>query len=348
MGGPGRVDGADRDEFSNFLPAPITAQDGTVYASVEHYFQAHKTRDAAARRAMASAPFERIYALGRSVELRPDWEGVKLKVMLRGCRLKYDQHPALRRALLATTGAMTFEPSAGFWGVAAGGGGENWNGKIHGLLRSLYRGDVDGCNAAAWALELRCAALAPPTRAALLVIDPQRAFATGAWARHFGDVARIREAFGRLAALDFDALPPVLVTRCPYPPPDVDVDGALGHAPFLVKPGMDATCDPRLECFLDAWRVETLIVAGCTTTSCVRVSSRAIKRRRPTLDVVVDLRLCAAREANHAKNADEDPVLVDIYGREGCVGRSALDLAVAQMRGDGVRVVDGVDYTEFS
>jgi len=25
-----------------------------------------------------------------------------------------------------------------------------------------------------------------------------------------------------------------------------------------------------------------------------------------------------------------------------------VDLAVAQMRGDGVRVVDGIDYTEFS
>ena len=350
MGGPGHVDGADRDEFANFLPATIST-DGLRYASVEHYFQAHKTLDLEARRALASAPFDSVYALGRTVSLRSDWEAVKLKVMLRGAKLKYDQHPHLKSALLSTAGRITFTPSAGFWGVDGSGRGENWNGLIHELLRHLYRGEVDAANALAWCVEMRCAQAAAATGSApgvaLLVLDPQPAFTTGAWAQSFGDVSPIKDAFRRLSALarDLDLRAPVLATRCPFQPPDCDAIDGFELVPFTIKPSMDATAydDERLLAFLGCG-VRTLVVGGCTTTSCVRVSSRAIKKRRPGLDVVCDLSLCAARESNYLKNAVDDPDLVGIYSHAGCAGKSAVDLAVDQMRGDGVRVVDRFDW----
>ena len=48
MGGPGTVDGEDREEFANFLLCRIE-KDSTVYPSTEHFFQAHKTLDRAER-----------------------------------------------------------------------------------------------------------------------------------------------------------------------------------------------------------------------------------------------------------------------------------------------------------
>ena len=113
-----RPSSTERVEFANTLPAVI-AEDGLDYASVEHYFQAHKTTCVEARRRVAAASFDQVHALGNAVELRPDWERVKLKVMLRACKLKYDQHPALRNALAVTEGPITFTPSAGFWGPCA-------------------------------------------------------------------------------------------------------------------------------------------------------------------------------------------------------------------------------------
>lgn len=74
------VSGAqEREEFANFLPCRIE-KDGVVYPSAEHFFQAHKTLDARRRSAVAAASFRDVYMAGQSVDLRPDWEGIKLKV----------------------------------------------------------------------------------------------------------------------------------------------------------------------------------------------------------------------------------------------------------------------------
>ena len=40
--------------------------------------------------------------------------------------------------------------------------------------------------------------------------------------------------------------------------------------------------------------------------------------------LVVDLNLCGARTENFEKTADQDPVLVRIYGREFCRGKRAF------------------------
>uniref|UniRef100_A0A7S0ZPS5 NADAR domain-containing protein n=1 Tax=Noctiluca scintillans TaxID=2966 RepID=A0A7S0ZPS5_NOCSC len=140
MGGPGTVDGQEREEFANFLPCRIE-KDGIVYPSAEHFFQAHKTLDRAERQDIAGTSFESVHGRGQRVTLRPDWEAVKLSVMLQAAELKYEQHPNLRAALLHTRGRMTFTPSAGFWGVDDNGAGENWNGRIHDAVRAKLGGN---------------------------------------------------------------------------------------------------------------------------------------------------------------------------------------------------------------
>merc|ERR1719433_1914171 len=87
--------------------------------------------------------------------------------------------------------------------------------------------------------------------------------------------------------------------------------------------------------------VRTLVVGGCTTTSCVRVSSQAVRRAYGPrgLRVVVDLSLSGAREENYdPAAAAADPDLRRLYGAA-VQGRSAVALAALQMRAAGVDVV---------
>mmetsp|Transcript_79064 Transcript_79064/g.164223 ORF Transcript_79064/g.164223 Transcript_79064/m.164223 type:complete len:164 (+) Transcript_79064:52-543(+) len=156
MGGPGTVDGEEREEFANFLPCRIE-EDGIVYRSAEHYFQAHKTEDLAMRKAIGSVDFNQVYGAGQRVQLRPDWEAVKLKVMLEAAELKYRQNPELAAALLSTKGEITFSPSAGFWGVdERTGQGENWNGRIHAAVRAKLQGESEEYDRILKDLEARC------------------------------------------------------------------------------------------------------------------------------------------------------------------------------------------------
>jgi hypothetical protein len=62
--------------LSNFHPATVLFE-GHPYRSVEHAFQAAKTRDRGLRRAIREAPTAgEAKKLGRRVPLRRDWEGV--------------------------------------------------------------------------------------------------------------------------------------------------------------------------------------------------------------------------------------------------------------------------------
>ena len=57
MGGPGYVDGDQRDEFDNFYPCARLEKDGIHYVSVENFFQAHKTLDPAEHRRIVRSKF---------------------------------------------------------------------------------------------------------------------------------------------------------------------------------------------------------------------------------------------------------------------------------------------------
>ena len=87
--------------LSNFYDSPITIEDIT-YPTVEHYFQAMKTMDIDARREIAAAATPgQAKRMGRSVNLRPDWEAVKFDIMRAGLVAKFSI-PELREKLLAT------------------------------------------------------------------------------------------------------------------------------------------------------------------------------------------------------------------------------------------------------
>uniref|UniRef100_A0A7S4PTA9 Isochorismatase-like domain-containing protein n=1 Tax=Alexandrium monilatum TaxID=311494 RepID=A0A7S4PTA9_9DINO len=199
----------------------------------------------------------------------------------------------------------------------------------------------------------------PRPHTALLLIDCQKAFLTGSWALHFGldQVKPIENAFRNTIELlrkpERLAGCAVLCTRCYLDTQEAEFDDdlrpLLDGVPYVWKPTTDVTRNPKFHDWFEerlAAGVRTLVVGGCTTTSCVRVSSQAVRKqyRSPDLKVVVDLSLCGARTDNLLPNADQDPDLLRIYGPERCKGSSPVDLAVLQMRNSGVEVVDSFDW----
>mmetsp|Transcript_29829 Transcript_29829/g.65190 ORF Transcript_29829/g.65190 Transcript_29829/m.65190 type:complete len:309 (-) Transcript_29829:88-1014(-) len=206
----------------------------------------------------------------------------------------------------------------------------------------------------------------PEGREALLLIDLQRAFTTGSWAQWFGvdQCEPIRQAISRTHKLllrfqDGTLAPPsmMLTTRCPYSGSDFKLDyevSCLEDTPFVIKPSTNVMLAEGFHAWMlsaiQTKGIKTLVVGGCTTTSCVRVSSAAVQKEfaNQGLQVVVDLSLCGAREDNYLPTADLDPVLRKIYGEEACKGRSAVDLAVLQMRSAGVQVVESYTWKQSS
>jgi ribA/ribD-fused uncharacterized protein len=128
----------DYDFLSNFHPSPIEV-DGIVYSTVEHAFQAAKTFDLEEKQAVAQAATPGIAKRkGRKVQLRPDWEQVKVGIMEELVRLKFTTHATQREQLLATGDAELVEGNTWkdtFWGVCRGKG-RNALGKILMKVRS--------------------------------------------------------------------------------------------------------------------------------------------------------------------------------------------------------------------
>ena len=117
--------------LSNFYESPIE-EENITYPTVEHYFQAQKTfnQEEKLKIAQATKPAE-AKKMGRKVNLRKDWEEVKIHVMEKGLRLKF-QDPTLRKKLLATGDEELVEGNPWgdrYWGVC-NGSGKNKLGKL--------------------------------------------------------------------------------------------------------------------------------------------------------------------------------------------------------------------------
>jgi ribA/ribD-fused uncharacterized protein len=110
--------------LSNFWPVIVTL-DGRQYSTVEHAYQAAKTLNPLQREYIREAPTPgNAKRRGRSIDLRTDWEEIKLTVMLALLRQKFDR-PDLREALLQTGDAELIEGNTWgdcFWGVCRGKG----------------------------------------------------------------------------------------------------------------------------------------------------------------------------------------------------------------------------------
>lgn len=126
--------------LSNFYPAPITYE-GQEFPSVEHAYQAAKTFNPMHRDMVATAKYAGIAKkLGRHIDLRPDWDQVKLTIMERLLRKKFE-HAHLREMLLATGDEELIEGNYWkdtFWGVC-NGEGENHLGKLLMKIRDEIR-----------------------------------------------------------------------------------------------------------------------------------------------------------------------------------------------------------------
>lgn len=117
--------------LSNFHPAK-TVYEGIEYPTAEHAFQAGKALDIKVRRVIAGlkSPAE-AKRTGRLVDIRPDWESIKITVMRDVIKAKFS-NKALMEKLLKTGNAELIEGNNWkdyFWGVC-NRKGENWLGKI--------------------------------------------------------------------------------------------------------------------------------------------------------------------------------------------------------------------------
>lgn len=126
--------------LSNFYEAPVVYL-GLWYKNNEAAFQAQKTRDLEARLPFAKMNPSQAKAAGRKLQLRDDWENVKVQIMYEICDSKFWHNPDLAEKLLATGNEYLEEGNTWgdtFWGTV-NGQGSNWLGKILMRVREELR-----------------------------------------------------------------------------------------------------------------------------------------------------------------------------------------------------------------
>lgn len=119
--------------LSNFHLSPIEYGDTGKWPSVEHAYQAAKTRDQEMREMIRAARTASIAKrLGKRCDIVPYWEGVKLNVMTELIAIKFTPGCQLGAMLLATGESLLYHlaPWDTFWGVNERGRGENHLGRI--------------------------------------------------------------------------------------------------------------------------------------------------------------------------------------------------------------------------
>jgi ribA/ribD-fused uncharacterized protein len=132
--------------LSNFSPHGFTLDD-RYWPTVEHFFQAQKFAGTEYEEKIrqANSP-KKAKSLGRRRDwpLRADWEEVKIDIMRRGVRAKFETHADIRATLLATGDEELIEnaPNDYFWGIGRHGSGKNMLGKILMEVRAALRDDV--------------------------------------------------------------------------------------------------------------------------------------------------------------------------------------------------------------
>lgn len=132
--------------LSNFYDAPIHYMNED-YANTEAAFQAMKCANPADRRPFQyDCPPNIAKRMGRTVNLRPDWEEVKEPIMEEIVRVKFAQHRDLMDKLIATGDATLIEGNNWHdceWGAChcpkcASIKGKNMLGKILMRIRDSY------------------------------------------------------------------------------------------------------------------------------------------------------------------------------------------------------------------
>jgi ribA/ribD-fused uncharacterized protein len=109
--------------LSNF--APVTVEfEGVPYPSVEHAYQAAKTKDRDQRATLLTLTAGQAKRAVRAFDVRPDWDDCKLEIMEALLRQKFAQEP-YRTKLRETGRRMIVEGNNWgdtFWGMCRGAG----------------------------------------------------------------------------------------------------------------------------------------------------------------------------------------------------------------------------------
>lgn len=128
--------------LSNFWPAEVLDELGIMYPTVENAFQAAKTMDKQAREQIATMGPGKAKRFARKLDLRSDWEEVKVGIMEILLEMKFSI-PELREKLMATDDMELIEGNwwhDTFWGVYKGEG-QNTLGKLIMKIRANIRGE---------------------------------------------------------------------------------------------------------------------------------------------------------------------------------------------------------------
>ena len=123
--------------LSNYYPSPVSEKfkDGTIitYPTVEHAFQATKTKDISLRKQIANCATPKdAKHMGRHISLRKDWNDIKIQVMITYLRIKFS-NPELKQKLINTGNDYLEE-------------GNNWHDNLYGNCYCEKCKDINGQN----------------------------------------------------------------------------------------------------------------------------------------------------------------------------------------------------------
>ena len=116
--------------------------DGLWYPTVEHFFQSMKTEKMFQRENIRICKSPVLAKqLGRKVDLRVDWNDIRIEIMCTRLVNKFTQNPALLKKLLDIKTDIIEENTwhDSFWGTY-NGAGRNELGKLLMKIRKYYRG----------------------------------------------------------------------------------------------------------------------------------------------------------------------------------------------------------------
>lgn len=125
------------------LSGAIVNYGGLTYGSSEAAFQAQKCKDPNLRVLFtAMGPMESKKYGRAKVQLRPDWEDIKVRVMYEVIYAKFTQNEGLKARLIATGDEVLEERllhAGGFWDMNLKGEGGNVTGKILMSVRNAIK-----------------------------------------------------------------------------------------------------------------------------------------------------------------------------------------------------------------
>lgn len=130
--------------LSNFWMCNVEFE-GETYTSSESAYQAAKCKNPADRQKFRILGPGAAKRLGKTVELRKDWDAVKITVMRKIVYAKFSQNAVIKQKLLETGDRQLIEGNAWhdrFWGVC-GGEGRNELGKILMSVREELRRAIE-------------------------------------------------------------------------------------------------------------------------------------------------------------------------------------------------------------